>query len=171
MESPYASNDSPNKSLLLISFTNNNTGDDGFLPRDDTMDSNTLTTAPNNCTNDYCVSDEEYLDMIQDFIFPDWFEWILIVMYFYVFVMGLVGNFFVCFAVVRNRHMRTITNYFIVNLAAADFLVILICLPPTVLEDVTETWYMGKIMCKTVKYLQVSQLILCLYWGCNEYVY
>ena len=43
-----------------------------------------------------------------------------------------------------------------VNLAVADFLVILICLPPTLLSDVTETWYMGSVMRKVVKYFQVS---------------
>jgi len=56
--------------------------------------------------------------------------------------------------------MRTVTNYFIVNLAVADFLVILICLPPTVLWDVTETWFMGTLACKIVLYFQVSAVII-----------
>lgn len=60
----------------------------------------------------------------------------------------------------RNRTMRTVTNYFIVNLAVADFLVILICLPPTVLWDVTETWFMGTLACKVVLYFQVSVLFI-----------
>lgn len=49
-------------------------------------------------------------------------------------------------------------SYFLisVNLAVADFMVCFICLPPTVLDDVTETWFMGSVMCKIVKYLQVS---------------
>jgi len=62
----------------------------------------------------------------------------------------------------RNRTMRTVTNYFIVNLAVADFLVILICLPPTVLWDVTDTWFMGTLACKIVLYLQVS-VVFCHY--------
>ena len=113
-----------------------------------------------NCTNDYCVSDEDYMDMILSYIWPNPFEWGLIGFYIIVFVVGLVGNFLVCLAVWRNHHMRTVTNYFIVNLAIADFLVILVCLPPTVLGDVTETWFMGKIMCKIVKYFQVSSSFL-----------
>ncbi len=56
----------------------------------------------------------------------------------------------------RNPHMRTVTNFFIVNLAVADIMVCVICLPPTVLGDVTETWFMGSVMCKIVQYLQVS---------------
>ena len=42
------------------------------------------TTTP--CSNDYCVSDEEYLNMIEQYVKPSVFEWILISMYFVVFV-------------------------------------------------------------------------------------
>uniref|UniRef100_A0A182FLU8 G-protein coupled receptors family 1 profile domain-containing protein n=1 Tax=Anopheles albimanus TaxID=7167 RepID=A0A182FLU8_ANOAL len=65
-----------------------------------------------------------------------------------------VGNALVCIAVYTNHTMRTVTNIFIVNLAVADFFVILFCLPPTVVWDVTETWFMGKAMCKVVIYFQ-----------------
>ena len=111
------------------------------------------------CLNDYCVSIEDYLAMIEAYIFPTYFEWVLIALYIIAIIVGLSGNFLVCFAVWRNQQMRTVTNLFIVNLAVADFLVILICLPPTVLGDVTETWYMGSVMCKIVQYLQVRELI------------
>lgn len=108
------------------------------------------------CRNDYCISDDAYVDMIQDFVFPTKYEWVLIGLYMIVFVVGVIGNFLVCFAVWRNQHMHTVTNLFIVNLAVADLMVILICLPPTVLGDVTETWYIGSVMCKIVMYSQVS---------------
>lgn len=49
-----------------------------------------------------------------------------------------------------------VTNIFIVNLAVADFFVILLCLPPTVVWDVTETWFLGEVLCKVVIYFQVS---------------
>lgn len=109
-----------------------------------------------NCSNDYCISDEDYLSMIDDYMFPTSYEWLLIVLHSMVFLIGLVGNALVCVAVYRNHSMRTVTNYFIVNLAVADFMVILFCLPPTVLWDVTETWFMGEAMCKVVLYIQVS---------------
>jgi hypothetical protein len=31
-----------------------------------------------NCTNDYCMSDEEYFDAIENHIFPTVYEWILV---------------------------------------------------------------------------------------------
>lgn len=114
--------------------------------------------------NDSCVGErafcnytlEEYIAMLDDYIFPQTYEWILIASHMVVFLVGLVGNALVCVAVYRNHSMRTVTNYFIVNLAVADFMVILFCLPPTVLWDVTETWFFGNAMCRIVLYFQVS---------------
>ncbi|CAG9766133.1 unnamed protein product [Ceutorhynchus assimilis] len=71
-----------------------------------------------------------------------------------VFVLGLLGNILVCVAVYRNHSMRTVTNYFIVNLAVADALVILFCLPFSVVWDVTSTWWFGTAMCKIVSNIQ-----------------
>ncbi len=110
------------------------------------------------CLNDYCISQEDYLNMIEEYVKPSTFEWIIVMMYGMVFVMGVGGNFLVCFAVWRNIHMRTVTNLFIVNLALADVMVCLICLPATVIGDVTETWFMGSVMCKIIQYLQVGPL-------------
>ncbi|CAH0403079.1 unnamed protein product [Chilo suppressalis] len=104
---------------------------------------------------DYCnMSKEEYVSMLQDYIYPQTYEWVLIATHTTVFIIGLVGNALVCIAVYRNHTMRTVTNYFIVNLAAADFMVILFCLPPTVLWDVTETWFLGNTLCKVLLYFQ-----------------
>uniref|UniRef100_A0A182PNZ8 G-protein coupled receptors family 1 profile domain-containing protein n=1 Tax=Anopheles epiroticus TaxID=199890 RepID=A0A182PNZ8_9DIPT len=104
---------------------------------------------------DYCnLTYSEYRQLLMDYIYPSTGEWILIASHTVVFLMGLVGNALVCIAVYTNHTMRTVTNIFIVNLAVADFFVILFCLPPTVVWDVTETWFMGKAMCKVVIYFQ-----------------
>lgn len=57
------------------------------------------------------------------------------VAYTIVFVMGIIGNSCVVAVVVRSPRMRTVTNYFIVNLALADILVVLFCLPATLLSN------------------------------------
>ncbi|KAJ0171628.1 hypothetical protein K1T71_013178 [Dendrolimus kikuchii] len=104
---------------------------------------------------EYCnMSREEYKEMMENYIYPQPYEWVLIAIHTAVFIMGLVGNALVCVAVYRNHSMRTVTNYFIVNLAAADFMVILFCLPATVLWDVTETWFLGDALCKILLYFQ-----------------
>lgn len=58
------------------------------------------------------------------------------VAYVIVFVVGLVGNSFVIAVVYRSPRMRTVTNFFIVNLAVADVLVIVFCLPATLLGNI-----------------------------------
>lgn len=109
------------------------------------------------CYLNYCG---EQLDGIREemenYIKPAWYEWIVIIIYIITFIVGLTGNVLVCFAVWRNRQMRTVTNMFIVNLSVADLGIIIICLPPTLLVDVTETWFMGLVMCKLVYFLMVS---------------
>lgn len=112
-----------------------------------------------NCTNGPPTcnwTDEEVMNAMYEYIYPRNYEWFFIVVHSVVFVVGLVGNALVCLAVYRNHTMRTVTNYFIVNLAVADLLVIIVCLPPTVVWDVTETWFLGHMPCKIVPYLQVS---------------
>lgn len=56
--------------------------------------------------------------------------------YVIVFIVGLIGNSFVIAVVLRSPRMRTVTNYFIVNLAIADILVIVFCLPATLMSNI-----------------------------------
>lgn len=126
-------------------------------------DANIDTDSENNVTfvdvqdgHNITYTREQILEEIRSYIYPTVWMWVLICFHCIVFVMGLVGNILVCVAVYRNHTMRTVTNYFIVNLAVADFLVILFCLPPSVVWDVTSTWFFGVAMCKVVLYLQVS---------------
>lgn len=119
---------------------------------------NTL-DANETCVGDesYCnMTEQEYKNMLNNYIYPKAYEWVLISTHSLVFVTGLLGNALVCVAVYRDKTMRTVTNYFIVNLALADFMVILFCLPPTVLWDVTETWFLGNVLCKVLLYFQVN---------------
>ncbi|XP_011309700.1 orexin receptor type 1 isoform X2 [Fopius arisanus] len=106
------------------------------------------------CTNDYCISDEAYVDLIADYLTPRGWYLVLIGIHATVFLGGIIGNSLVCIAVHRNHTMRNVTNYYIVNLAIADLMVIILCLPSTVLWDVTETWFLGNCLCKAIPYLQ-----------------
>ncbi|XP_062126328.1 neuropeptide SIFamide receptor [Drosophila sulfurigaster albostrigata] len=76
------------------------------------------------------------------------------VAYILVFLVGLIGNSFVIAVVLRAPRMRTVTNYFIVNLAIADILVIVFCLPATLIGNIFVPWMLGWLMCKFVPYIQ-----------------
>ncbi|XP_069705167.1 neuropeptide SIFamide receptor-like [Periplaneta americana] len=71
-----------------------------------------------------------------------------------VFVVGVVGNCFVVGVVYRSPRMRSPTNLFIANLACADLLVNVLCLPFTLVGNIMSAWIMGWVICKTVPYLQ-----------------
>ena len=56
--------------------------------------------------------------------------------------------------------MQSVTNLFIVNLAVADFIVLIFSSPPSVLQTVTETWFLGEAMCKIAHLIQVRGVVL-----------
>lgn len=57
-----------------------------------------------------------------------------------VFLVGLVGNLLVTLAVIKgdNEMRQSITNIFLVNLAVADLLVIITCLPFTLITHLIQ---------------------------------
>ena len=65
-----------------------------------------------------------------------WTIVILVIAYITVLVVGLVGNVFVVAIVVKTPKMRTVTNYFILNLAIADLLVLIVCLSPSLISNI-----------------------------------
>jgi len=70
----------------------------------------------------------------EDFTQAGWVHTGFIMVYVVIVVLSVVGNFMVIWTVARNRHMRTVTNYYILNLAVADFLVALVVMPLKLVE-------------------------------------
>ncbi|KAF2361712.1 G protein-coupled receptor rhodopsin-like [Trinorchestia longiramus] len=78
---------------------------------------------------------------------------------FYVAVLlaAIVGNTLVVFVVGGTAKMRTVTNYFILNLAVGDLLMAIFCIPFTFATTVIlQYWPFGAEMCIAVNYLQVG---------------
>lgn len=61
---------------------------------------------------------------------------LMIIAYAVIFIMGLIGNAFVLGVVFRTPRMKTTTNYLLVNLAVADILVLLICVPANLIGNI-----------------------------------
>ncbi|XP_002733613.1 orexin/Hypocretin receptor type 1-like [Saccoglossus kowalevskii] len=135
-----------------LSYYNSTEGDISLFPCGDND-----TSSENAYDWDYYY-DVKLPTRLRNFVYPAPHEWFLISVYALVFLMALVGNVLVCFAVLRNQQMRTVTNYYIVNLSFADILVSLICLPVTVTFETTETWYFGDLACKIIPYVQVVSM-------------
>ncbi|XP_060635403.2 alpha-1D adrenergic receptor [Anolis sagrei] len=61
---------------------------------------------------------------------------------------AIVGNILVILSVACNRHLQTVTNYFIINLAIADLLLSTTVLPfSATLEVLEDLWVFGRIFC------------------------
>nr|XP_027786965.1 neuropeptide FF receptor 1 [Marmota flaviventris] len=71
-----------------------------------------------------------------------------IVAYVLIFLLCMVGNALVCFIVLKNRHMRTVTNMFILNLAVSDLLVGIFCMPTTLVDNLITGWPFDNATCK-----------------------
>ena len=67
-------------------------------------------------------------------------------------LVGVVGNGMVLFVIGRHRDMKTITNYFIANLAVSDVVFLIACAIPTAL-NISGALNMEVAMCKGINYL------------------
>ena len=72
-----------------------------------------------------------------------------------VFLIGIAGNLLVLVVLVKNRELRTTTNYFLANLSVADLLILFVCVP-SALHDLyaKERWYLGRTMCKILPFIE-----------------
>ncbi|XP_036407746.1 alpha-1D adrenergic receptor-like [Megalops cyprinoides] len=65
-----------------------------------------------------------------------------------VFILfAIIGNILVILSVLCNRHLQTVTNFFITNLAIADLLLSIIVLPFSACLEVLGCWIFGRVFC------------------------
>ena len=67
--------------------------------------------------------------------------------------LGIIGNALVIVVVLTNPQMRSTTNVLILNLAFADLLFIVFCVPFTATDYVLNDWPFGLVVCQAVQYL------------------
>ncbi|XP_035689672.1 kiSS-1 receptor-like [Branchiostoma floridae] len=67
-------------------------------------------------------------------------------------LVGAAGNAFVIFMVYRFAELRTVTNYYIVNLAVTDLAFLICCVPFSAAKMATPSWEYGEFLCKFVFY-------------------
>lgn len=79
-------------------------------------------------------------------------EWLRIIFYGVICIVGTIGNTLVILAY-RNPRMRSVTNLFIANLGVADLTVTLINVPLTVTYTTLGRWPFGAFLCKAIPYI------------------
>lgn len=76
-----------------------------------------------------------------------------------IFLVSAIGNMLVCFIILKRRKMKTVTNYFILNLAFADLTLTLICIPFDIpVQEMNYRWPYGSFMCNILYPLQTMSL-------------
>ncbi|KAK3738027.1 hypothetical protein RRG08_067194, partial [Elysia crispata] len=75
------------------------------------------------------------------------------IIYTIIFITGIIGNVCTCVVIVKNKYMRTVTNYYLFNLSVSDLLLLIIGLP----HETYDTWHsypylLGETFCR-LRYL------------------
>ncbi|XP_061591637.1 G-protein coupled receptor 37-like 1 [Cololabis saira] len=75
-----------------------------------------------------------------------------------VLAVGVVGNMAVMCIVWNNYFMRSAWNYLLATMAFWDFLVLVLCLPVVVLNQLSHRRILGDITCRMVPYMEIVSL-------------
>uniref|UniRef100_UPI00398F192E neuropeptide Y receptor type 5-like n=1 Tax=Pristiophorus japonicus TaxID=55135 RepID=UPI00398F192E len=97
---------------------------------------------------------DEYNGSIHDI------RYLLVGIYTFITVLGLLGNIFVVIALCKNLKQKSIINFLIGNLALSDILILLFCSPFTLTYVLLDQWIFGEIMCYIVPFVQCVSVMV-----------
>ncbi|XP_044140223.1 kiSS-1 receptor [Bufo gargarizans] len=80
--------------------------------------------------------------------------WLVPLFFAMLMVVGLIGNSLVIYVISKHKQMRTVTNFYIANLATTDIIFLVCCVPITAALYSLPGWIFGEFMCKFVNYIQ-----------------
>ncbi|CAF1492363.1 unnamed protein product, partial [Didymodactylos carnosus] len=100
-------------------------------------------------------------------------EYVIITIYCIIFVVGLVGNICTILIIQRTRSMRTPTNYYLLNLALSDLMILICNLPLEIHEIYFKEWVFSKFFCKlrniSAEFFTCSSILTILGFSCERY--
>ncbi|XP_078042071.1 trissin receptor-like [Augochlora pura] len=112
------------------------------------------------------------ISLIEDYIFDRTdVRVIFITLYTVVFVCCIFGNLMVIFVVSFSHRLRSITNFFLANLAVADLCVGVFCVYQTLTNYLMNSWQLGNFLCKVYMFvhaLSYTASVLILVLVCVE---
>uniref|UniRef100_A0A8C4WNQ3 Gastrin/cholecystokinin type B receptor n=1 Tax=Eptatretus burgeri TaxID=7764 RepID=A0A8C4WNQ3_EPTBU len=76
-----------------------------------------------------------------------------IVLYLLIFITSIVGNTIILIVLGCNRHLRTVTNTFLLSLAVSDLLLALFCMPFNLIPSLLKDFIFGWFICRSAAYL------------------
>lgn len=130
--------------MMVPGKSQNSDGDDGSKLQHQFRNSNELEE----------FIDENHFMMLQKVV-----SIVVPILFAIIVIVGLVGNSLVVIVVKFNPQMYSTTNLLIINLAIADLLFIIFCVPFTAWDYAFVYWPFGSVWCKVVQYL----IVVCAY--------
>ncbi|CAG2228144.1 TACR3 [Mytilus edulis] len=109
-----------------------------------------------NITNDAMLNHTEYGNM---FWLPWWQQFLFITAFIILILVAAVGNLVVIWIVLAHKRMRTVTNYFLVNLAVADALISILNTLFTSTFLMYQDWWYGNIWCKFTMFISICTVV------------
>jgi len=91
----------------------------------------------------------------------EWLRICLIILFFVIVTLGLIGNTLVLLSVLTNhiKIRRSSTNLLLVNMSCADLLILIFNIFDIIQLSLDRSWptawYLGLILCKLVRFFQV----------------
>ena len=79
--------------------------------------------------------------------FPKAVQTFLMIYYIVIFTIGFVGNILIVISVVKFKHLKTVVNIFLANLAIADVLFVVLSLFDAT-QFILQRWVFGDILCR-----------------------
>ncbi|XP_048855139.1 KISS1 receptor b [Brienomyrus brachyistius] len=80
--------------------------------------------------------------------------WLVPLFFALIMLLGLLGNSLVIYVVTKHQQMKTVTNFYIANLATTDIIFLVCCVPFTATLYPLPSWVFGDFMCRLVNYIQ-----------------
>lgn len=75
---------------------------------------------------------------------------LVVALYVFIIVLGIVGNSIVIYIVARNVKMRNVTNLFIASLSVSDIILCIFSLPLQLHYQLTDNWVFGAFLCHAI---------------------
>ncbi|KAE9550965.1 hypothetical protein FO519_005826 [Halicephalobus sp. NKZ332] len=112
-----------------------------------------------------CAPLNDLMKIVNDYTIRLDVQIIYSLIYFLIFVVGLVGNGLLIGTMVIRKRI-TVANVFLINLAISDLLLCITALPITPVLAFVKTWMFGAFMCKLVPLCQGISVLISSYCLC-----
>ena len=105
-------------------------------------------------------SEENGTDYWDSEMAPEWSEMmdsskgVVAILYMSIFLIALTGNALVIPTVLHQQHTRSVTNIMLLNLSFADFLLVLICMPVTLIGHICQNFIFPTFICPVAFFFQ-----------------